>query len=136
MSKLQQGCTNAIILDEQGRILLTERSIDDDFFPGYWELPGGGIEYGETPQQSVKREIREECGIDIEVIKPIAANTYFLGELQRIEITFLCKSIDPRKVKLSPEHSNYKWLGVKDIGGIKVSYYVKNILNSSSQYLE
>ena len=65
--KIQQGCTSAIILNEKDEILFTKRSDSDDFLPGVWELPGGGIEYGETPQDSIKREIKEECGLEIEV---------------------------------------------------------------------
>lgn len=130
MAQAQQGATNAIILNNNGEILFTERSLTDDYMPGYWELPGGGMKYGETPQEALKREIKEECGIDIEVLKPIAANTYFINDLQRIEITFLCQAVNPGDVKLSPEHTNYKWLLSADIRTIRVSDYVKNIIES------
>lgn len=128
MQKSQQGATNAIILNDNNQILFTERSSTDDYFPGYWELPGGGMEYGETPQEGLKREILEECGIEIEIIKPIDANTYFINELQRIEITFLCKAKDT-KVKLSHEHTKHLWLDFEDINTIKISSYVEDIIN-------
>jgi len=134
--KLQQGATNAVIFNEKKEILFTERSLTDSFMPGYWELPGGGIEYGETPQESLTREIKEECNIDIEIIKPIAANTYFIDELQRIEITFLCKAVNPEKIKLSTEHSDYKWLDTTETNSIKISDYVKKIIDSISDQLK
>ncbi|MDO8658130.1 MAG: NUDIX domain-containing protein [Candidatus Levybacteria bacterium] len=129
--KLQEGAVNAIILNENKEILFTERSLSDDFLPGYWELPGGGIDYGETPQEALIREIKEECGLGIEIIKPIAANSYFIKDIQRIEITFLCKAINSTKIKLSHEHSNYKWLKITEVNKIKVTDYIKKIIDSS-----
>lgn len=131
MSKLQQGAVNAIILNENKEVLFTERSLNDDFLPGYWELPGGGIDYGEIPQEALIREIKEECGLEIEIIKPVAANSYFIKDIQRIEITFLCKVINPARVKLSHEHSDYKWLKVTEINTIKATDYIKKIIDSS-----
>ena len=37
---------------------------------GYWELPGGRTEYGETPNEALKRELKEETGLTIDVVKP------------------------------------------------------------------
>lgn len=130
MTKLQQGATNAIILNDKNEILLTKRSLKDDFMPGYWELAGGGIDYGETPQEGLRREIKEECGLEIEIVKPIAANTYFIKDLQRIEITFLCKAKTPINIKLSSEHTEYKWLKYPQIIKMEVSDYIKAILKS------
>ena len=49
----------ALVLDEQKRFLLTKES------DGRWELPGGGIDHGETPQTCLQREIQEEMGIAV-----------------------------------------------------------------------
>lgn len=133
MSKIQQGAASAIILNKNKEILFTERSLDDDFLPGYWELPGGAIDYGETPQQGLLREVKEECGLEIEIIKPIAANSYFIKDIQRIEITFLCKAVNPAEVKLSHEHSDYRWLKITEINTIKVTDYIKKIIDSSAE---
>ena len=48
----------AIIFDEQGRIFATQRGYGE--WKDWWEFPGGKMESGETPQQALKREIREE----------------------------------------------------------------------------
>ena len=128
--KQQQGAVNAIILNKNNEFLLVERSLSDDYMAGYWELPGGGVDYGETPQESLRREIKEECGIGIKIIKPVAANTYFINDLQRIEITFLCDAID-ENVELSSEHSNFGWFKKDKINDVKVSDYVSKIIKSS-----
>lgn len=55
---------SAIITDEQRRVLLCHRT-DRDF----WNLPGGGVEHGETPWQAVIREVKEEVGLHVVVNK-------------------------------------------------------------------
>ncbi|WP_371663611.1 NUDIX hydrolase [Streptomyces sp. NBC_00280] len=53
---------NGAVADERGRLLLIERSDD-----GYWALPGGMVDVGESFSEAVVREVREETGLDIAV---------------------------------------------------------------------
>ena len=94
-------------------------------------LPGGGIDYGEIPQEGLQREVKDECDLNIEVSNPLAVNTYYIKEVQRIEITFFCKVIDVNySVRLSHEHSDYKWINVSQINRVNVSSYIKNIVKA------
>lgn len=54
----------ALITDAQGRFLLCQEA------DGMWELPGGGLEYDETPQEALTREIKEEMGLTVTSIEP------------------------------------------------------------------
>jgi len=54
----------AIILD-QGKILLVKRGVEPG--KGRWSIPGGAVELGEGLYNALKREVREECGLDVEV---------------------------------------------------------------------
>lgn len=54
----------ALILDDKKRFLLFREE------NGQWDLPGGGLDYGETPQECLKRELKEEGGLEIISIKP------------------------------------------------------------------
>lgn len=54
-----------ILLDAEGRYLLGQRP-EGKPYAGYWEVPGGKIESGESIFAALKRELREELGIDIE----------------------------------------------------------------------
>ena len=56
----------AAILLRNGKCLIGKRCADD-FLGGLWELPGGKIEPGETPEECLKREMKEEFSIDVEV---------------------------------------------------------------------
>jgi 8-oxo-dGTP diphosphatase len=56
-------CVGAVILDEAGRMLLILRGHDPG--KGLWSIPGGRIEPGESDEQAVVREVREETGLDV-----------------------------------------------------------------------
>ena len=55
----------AIVQDAQGRYLITQRSLDKHWAAGWWEVTGGGVLSGETSEQSVVREVREEVGLNV-----------------------------------------------------------------------
>mmetsp|Transcript_98448 Transcript_98448/g.234376 ORF Transcript_98448/g.234376 Transcript_98448/m.234376 type:complete len:174 (-) Transcript_98448:37-558(-) len=55
----------AFIFDQQGRVLLLKRSKKSRVAPGAWARPGGHVNFGETCEAAVVREIREETGLDI-----------------------------------------------------------------------
>jgi 8-oxo-dGTP diphosphatase len=56
-------CVGAVVHDAAGRLLLVRRGHDPH--AGLWSLPGGRIETGESPEQAVVREVREETGLDV-----------------------------------------------------------------------
>jgi 8-oxo-dGTP diphosphatase len=56
-------CVGAVIEDDAGRLLMILRGHDPG--KGLWSIPGGRIEPGETPEQAVVREVREETGLDV-----------------------------------------------------------------------
>jgi ADP-ribose pyrophosphatase YjhB (NUDIX family) len=67
-NRLRRTGADAAVFDDDGRILLQKRS---DFH--VWGLPGGSIETGETLEQAVRREVKEETGYDVEVVRLVGA---------------------------------------------------------------
>ena len=58
-----------VLLDADGNLLLTSRP-EGKVYAGYWEFPGGKVEPGETVEQALRRELREEIGITIGAVHP------------------------------------------------------------------
>lgn len=56
----------AALIEEAGRFFIARRRLEDRF-PGLWEFPGGKMEPGESPEEALRRECREELDIEIEV---------------------------------------------------------------------
>lgn len=75
-----------IILDDQKRVLFCHRRDYD-----LWNLPGGTLENGESPWDGVKREIKEETGLDAEIES--LAGVYSKPDKNEIVFSFACKVI-------------------------------------------
>ncbi|MBD8870728.1 NUDIX domain-containing protein [Nocardioides donggukensis] len=64
-ARLQRVAAYAVV--RRGTDLLLTRVSARGHQPGAWTLPGGGVDHGETPAAALAREVREECGLDVEV---------------------------------------------------------------------
>jgi len=60
-----------LLIVKNNKFLLVKRRPDDDNHPSKWALPGGTMEEGETPKQTLEREINEELGISVSGYKPL-----------------------------------------------------------------
>jgi 8-oxo-dGTP diphosphatase len=76
----------AIVLDQQGRVLLLKHR----FRAGTgWGIPGGFIEAGEQPDEGVRRELREEVGLELQGVELVTTRTF--KKPRQIEIVFRCR---------------------------------------------
>lgn len=71
-------------------------------------FPGGTVERNETPEEALKREVKEETNLEIEIKQPIA--TFLLQNKKPIQFAIYYLANNPKgKIKLSREHTHYKW---------------------------
>lgn len=96
----------AVIVDVEGRIFATQRGYGD--WKDWWEFPGGKIEPGETPQEALRREIREELDADIEVGELLRTIDYEYPAFHLTMHCFKCRLSDGHLTLL--EHEAAKWL--------------------------
>ena len=113
-----QAITACAFIYKDGKVFVAKRAENKNFLPGKFELVGGHTEFGETLQDSLVREIREEIGIEIIVGDPFYAFTYVSNNDTKhsVEIVFFATISDPeQKITLNPQdHSEYRWLTEDD----------------------
>lgn len=103
------------IIIRDDKILIIKRSLQDIFAPGGWEFAGGKIDYGESPEEALRREAMEETGLKITVGKILYATSFVRSSVQQnIVLTYLCgtRSGD---VVLSEEHEDFLWAEPKQL---------------------
>lgn len=105
----------AAILHDNARFFVTQRGYGE--FKDGWEFPGGKIEPGETPQQALIREIREELETEIEVGALVETIEYDYPKFHLTMHCFLCtiKSGSP----VLKEHEAAKWLTAEELDGVE-----------------
>ncbi len=111
-SKPQYVVVAGVIWRKDGKILISKR-MDNDSHSGCWEFPGGKIEEGESPSEAIKREIKEELDIDIEVGQEFARiyHEYENYNITLIGIHTLHIGGKPKTVEVSA----FKWVTRNDI---------------------
>lgn len=102
------------IIEKYGKILVLKRSSKDPFNADYWDLPGGVMNFGEEVTQALKREVKEECGLDVDILSPMDVSTRIGEGEQYVAATFICE-YKSGTVKLSKDHSEFKWIDPKKV---------------------
>lgn len=72
-----------LIEDPEGRYLITQRSMEKHWAAGWWEIGGGGVRAGESPEQAVRREVPEEVGLEVVGEVPAPIYSYENVDLKR-----------------------------------------------------
>lgn len=104
----------AAIIFNQGKVFATQRGYGE--FKDGWEFPGGKIELGETPEEAIKREIKEELDTEIEIVKFLDTVEYDYPKFHLSMDCFICKVVSGDLVL--KEHEAAKWLTKENLDSV------------------
>lgn len=105
----------AAIIVRDRRIFATQRGYGE--WKDWWEFPGGKIEPGETPEDALKREIREELATEIEVDELLTTVEYDYPKFHLTMHCHLCTIISGDLSLL--EHEDARWLALDELDCVK-----------------
>ena len=106
--------TKAIIKNQEGKYLVLFKSEIEDIGPNEIDIPGGRLEFGEDVEEGLKREIREELNLSVNIEGPSRVWSLLKDDLHLVGITFLATYVEG-SINLSAEHNLYRWVTKEDI---------------------
>lgn len=129
--RIKKSVVSKVIVFDEKKILLLKRSEQyiDENSPWVWDLPGGHVNFGESPRYAAQREVKEETQLSVSSLAYNGKDTN-VGKL-----TYFYETDDwEGSVSLSEEHSEHRWVEVKELDTFRKGlgdFYYKMILNSS-----
>jgi len=111
-------CVGALIFDPLGRMFVQRRSADRTLFPHCWDVAGGHVEPGETPEDTLRREVAEETGWRVKRVHAQLEPMRWRGDdgKDRLEYDFLVEvegDLDRPALELG-KHSEWRWLSAAE----------------------
>jgi 8-oxo-dGTP diphosphatase len=102
------------LVDADGRVLIAQRPVGKAM-AGLWEFPGGKVEAGETPEETVVRELREELGVETRIpcLAPLTFASHSYEDFHLLMPLFICRRFDG--IARGQEGQAIKWVRAKDL---------------------
>ncbi len=113
---------SGLIKNKEGKYLICKMPEDRGVYPGQWAIPGGGLDEGEKMEEALKREIREEVGLEVEKIKELRFQDDVRikikpgkkpEKLYMIHLVFVCAAVS-KEVKMNEEFEGYAWVSLDE----------------------
>ncbi|WP_106185603.1 NUDIX hydrolase [Umezawaea tangerina] len=117
-------------------VLLLQRSFKEAFLPGMWGIPAGKVNYGETLEEAVLRELEEESGLKGE-ISGMTGSTWFSSNMKgksirSMQVNFLILANDSR-VALDSSSQDYRWVAWRHLTDepIEVDKFTQDVITQA-----
>lgn len=110
-----------VLLCERGRVLLGRRSVSKRWYPSCWDVPGGHVEFGESPIEAAIREVQEELGVVVST-SDLAFVTAIVGDDFDLKV-YTASRWSGAVINAAPhEHDEIAWLNPQDLEGRSLAH--------------
>ena len=108
------------LIDPDGRVLMAQRPAGKNL-AGLWEFPGGKMEAGERPEDTLIRELREELGIEVQepCLAPFSFASHSYADFHLLMPLYICRRWEGTPEAL--EHQAIKWVRPKDMAQLPLT---------------
>lgn len=116
------------LIEKDGKFLVLHRSRTDGYMPGFWDIPGGTIEFGEDIIKALAREIKEETGLKVKIGKIISAYGYMSGEVRhQFQLTYECKYISGQIDLEVDSRDEFRWVTTHEMKNLKKIAFLEDL---------
>jgi 8-oxo-dGTP diphosphatase len=118
----------ACIMNDEGKILIALRGKEAKNERGKWEIPGGSVDFGETFEQAIKREVMEELGVEIQVGELINIWDHIIPQEHQhwVSPTYICRIIKGEPVINEPHKCDQiGWFALEEAEQLPLSIITK-----------
>ena len=110
----------AVIADGAGRVLVAQRPAHKHLGL-QWEFPGGKIEPGESPEAALTRELREELGVEVEIVRTQPAFDHDYGDVVIAMVPFVCRLAPGSAAPQAHEHVALRWVSAAELATLDLA---------------
>ena len=114
----------ACVFDDDKRVLLIQRGQDPA--KGKWSFPGGAIRVGETLADALKREVKEECGIEVKMVELLEGVSRIVYDSSRLVqyhyviFDYLCKPVGGQ-LNASSDAADARWFSIGELKSVELT---------------
>jgi len=117
VGRFTAGVAALLYAPVSGQYLLLRRSGQKDYSPGAWECVTGRVDQGEGFEDALRREVREELGVEVQAEYILGTTHFYRGspnpENELVGVIYLCTVPEPSSIHIQAEHSEYRWLNAR-----------------------
>lgn len=119
----------ALIFNEEGKFFMTLRGPQAKNERGKWEIPGGAVDFNETLEHAIVREVFEECGITIKVKGLLQVCSHIIADEKQhwVSPTYICEIVEGEPTIKEPEKcSAMGWFTIEEAEKLPLSIATQN----------